>query len=184
MRWVNLCVGLCSNGIETDRVRPPHMKRIVAAGLLILMSACAVAKDSLPPQWAWAPGNCPAGLNKGPLGLFSVMVFCDDALGIHVSVVWSGPMSAPTTSDNQWSLNNRYWHDPLWGSDVTGFAWSNDEKFLHVSTSPVYGSGGIFELDLESRTFTQLQPKKGKVSLKKPGLGYKISGEPLGETRE
>jgi len=107
------------------------------------------------------------------------MIYCEDALGIYLAVIHTEPMGAPAAESGKWTLEDRYWSDPLWGSDITGFKWSSDGNVLSVSTSEIYGSGGLFELDLFKRKATQLLPKGKPVSVNKPGPGYNIEGKLL-----
>ena len=105
--------------------------------------------------------------------------FCEDALSTYLAVIYVEPIGLPVTENGRWSLENRYWYEEQWGSDVTGFKWSKDGKSLSVSTSPIYGSGGFFELDLQAHSATQRLPKGLPVSTEHPGPGYDISGAVL-----
>jgi len=107
------------------------------------------------------------------------MIYCEDALGIYLAVIHAVPIGSPAAKNGKWSLEDRYWSDPLWASDVTGFKWSPEGNKLFVSTSEIYGSGGLFELDLFKRKATQLLPKGKAISVNEPGLGYNIEGKPL-----
>jgi len=132
-----------------------------------------------PDGWELGSEHCPSGLHNQQSGPFAVLLFCEDALGAYLAVVHVGPLGAPTTQNERWTLNDRYWYEPIWGSDVTGFQWSNDKKTLLVSTQQIYGAGGYFELDLETRSATQRLPIGELVSIEKPGPGYDIKGSPL-----
>lgn len=104
------------------------------------------------------------------------MSYCEDALGDYLAVLYAAPIGAPTSAGlGRWSLADRYWHDPLWGAGITGFRWSTDAKTLVVVTSPIYGSGGAFRLDLYRRTVSQLLPKGRKVTVSAPGPGYTLN---------
>jgi hypothetical protein len=88
-------------------------------------------------------------LHSQPNGPFALFLFCEDALGSYISVLYANPIGAPATpAPHRWRLDDRYWHDPLWGADVTSYAWAPDGKRLFVATSEIYGSGGLFELNL------------------------------------
>ena len=160
-------------------VGPTDMRIWVLAMLVATFASGALADGERLTQWQWAPGNCPHGLHQAPQGPFAIFLHCEDALGVYLSVVWYAPMGAPATVNGRWSLERRYWEDGLWGSDITGFKWSKDGLKLVVSTSPVYGSGGLFELNLEDRTCKQKLPKSKAVSGSEPGPGYDISGKQL-----
>jgi hypothetical protein len=124
-------------------------------------------------------GNCSPGLHSSPTGPFAVVIYCEDVLGDYLAVIHAAPIGAPVDEGGKWSLENRYWFDQLWASDITGFKWSSDGHELFVSTSGIYGSGGLFKLDLFKRKATQLLPKGKPVSVNKPGPGYSIEGKPL-----
>jgi hypothetical protein len=143
---------------------------------MLLASTAAGAQEV---SWQQAPGNCIPGLHSSPKGPFAVMIYCGDALGIYLAVIHAEPMGAPAAESGKWSLEDRYWSDPLWASDVTGFKWSPEGSKLFVSTSEIYGSGGLFELDLFKRKATQLLPKGKAVSVNEPGPSYNIEGKPL-----
>ncbi len=149
---------------------------VFASVLMLVASVSAFAQED---SWQWAPGNCVPGLHSSPKGPFAVMIYCEDALGIYLAVLHAAPMGAPAAQSGKWSLEDRYWFDPLWASDITGFKWSADGRELTVSTSEVYGSGGLFRLDLFNRKATQLLPKGEPVSINKPGPGYNLEGKPL-----
>jgi hypothetical protein len=152
--------------------------------LLILLASISVAPGCLagtasPPtaRWQWDRGaeKCTPGLYPQPSGPFAVLLFCEDAIGDYISVVHLRPIGAPTAG--AWSTQDRYWYEPLWGDDVTGFRWSSDGKTLFVTTSEIYGSGGAFALFLANRQSRQLLPKK-PVALDDPGPGFRIGDVP------
>jgi hypothetical protein len=155
------------------------MNRALFVACLTLALSAGAAQVEPRWQWAWSPGDCPHGLHQAPQGPFAVMLYCEDALGTYLAVIRFESIGSPVTENGRWSLNNRYWHDATWGSDITGFKWINHGAELVVSTSPAYGSGGLFVLDLEARTFKQSKPKGAKASITEPGPGYTISGEKL-----
>ena len=143
---------------------------------LITTSLTAGAQEV---AWQQAQGNCASGLHLPPKGPFAVMVYCEDALGVYLAVIHAKPIGAPAVQSGKWSLENRYWFDPVWASDVTGFKWAADGLKLLVSTSEIYGSGGLFELDLFNRKYTQILPEGAPVSINKPGSGYNVEGKKL-----
>lgn len=154
------------------------MKTAVTITSLLMLLACTAA-DAQEVSWQKARGNCVPGLHSSPEGPFAVMIYCEDALGIYLAVIHAEPMGAPAAESGKWSLENRYWSDPRWASDITGFKWSPDGSKLFVSTSGIYGSGGLFELDLFERKVMQLLPKDKAISVNEPGPGYNIVGKPL-----
>jgi hypothetical protein len=149
---------------------------VLATFLALVVSGAVGAQED---SWRKAQGNCAPGLHSSPTGPFAVMIYCEDALGDHLAVIYAAPIGAPVDESGKWSLKNRYWFDPLWASDITGFKWSSDGHELFVSTSGIYGSGGLFKLDLFKRKSTQLLPKGKPVSVNKPGPGYSIEGNLL-----
>ena len=110
--------------------------------------------------------NCAHGLHQQPPGgPFSVFLFCDDAGGSNIGVINTEPGAGPGKIDlgeskewKNWDLNNRFWQDPKWATDVTSFAWSPDLRFLYVATGEVYGTGSLYKLDLVARTSKKLVP--------------------------
>lgn len=160
------------------------MKRLlIFASHLVLVVTTPAQSDALE-KWESTPGHCPAGIHSQPNGPFAIILFCEDALGAYLAVTYIKPIGAPLTQNGRWSLKDRYWHESVWGSDVTGFQWSKDKKKLLVSTQQVYGSGGFFELDLLARTFNQRLPKGATISIENPGPGYNINGVILGEPKQ
>jgi len=155
------------------------MKYLLICAMLSVLAFAGTTESASTDKWEFKPGDCPTGLHRQPNGPFAVVLFCEDALGTYLAVVYLDPIGAPLTENGKWDLNNRYWHEPIWGSDVTGFQWSKDGTKLLVSTQGVYGAGGFFELDLRGRTFTQRLPKGAPVSIEKPGPGYTISGQQI-----
>ena len=163
-------------------VRRTRMKLISLSSLILALIFInnSVSGDQIQ-QWEPKQGVCPAGVHKQSNGSFAVVLFCESALGVYLSVMYLDPITSPITPNGKWSLNDRYWHNPLWGSDVTGFRWSRDGKKLYVSTGNIYGSGGYFVLNLMDRRFTQELPKDRAISLDNVGPGYDINGKALDE---
>jgi hypothetical protein len=136
------------------------MKRVVSS--LVIAASLVVSRPSFAggpaaaPEWDSEKTPCSTGLRPQPTGPYAALLFCEDALGDYLAVVRLKPLGQP--SDGPWSLSDRYWHDPLWGADVTGYRWSKDGSSLYVTTSPAYGSGGAYRLDLAARRAYQLLP--------------------------
>jgi hypothetical protein len=126
------------------------------------------------------PSKCIHGIQQQPKGSFAAMVFCDDAAGTHIGVICydAGVCQKSEYPDGNrfdgWALDNRFWQTSTWGLDVTNFVWSQDNKYLFIATNSIYGSGGLYQLDLERRIEKQLLPINKSVSSGSPGSGYSI----------
>lgn len=125
------------------------------------------------------PKGCRPGLYHQPNGPFTVMVFCEDALGSYIAVICQDAgkcenFRRPNDDHGPWELDDRIWQAKPWAADVLSFAWSADGKSLYVSTSQIYGTGGLFQLDLERRTAHQILPSNKPASSEDPGPGYLI----------
>ena len=97
--------------------------------------------------------SCRQGLYPQPGGPFSVFVFCDDAAGVNIGVVNTKPRGG------SWDVDDRFWQERAWATDITSFAWSPDLRSLYVGTSEIYGSGNLYKLDLVNRKSEVLVPK-------------------------
>jgi hypothetical protein len=146
----------------------------------------ACATDEL---WNGDKEGCNHGLHKQPNGPMAVILFCENALGSYIALVYYDAMGSPVpyrfyeklsetekeTYYQTWSLKNRMWQDPLWASDVTSYAWGPDGTKLYVATSEIYGSGALYELDLVRRKHKQIAPTGKDAKSDKPGHGYLIT---------
>ena len=139
------------------------MKLFWTAVMFIVTSSAAAEDSYLVTAY---PKVCKQGQYQQPAGgPFSVFLFCDDALGSNIGVVNTAggagpgtiPLPQPKTWD-KWNVNDRFWQQPAWATDVTSFAWSPDLRFLYVATSEVYGTGFLYKLDLVKRTYVQVLP--------------------------
>jgi hypothetical protein len=101
-----------------------------------------------------APNHCVHGLHQQPEGPFGVFVFCDDAAGTSIGLVYASP-GAPWSG--RWSLSDRFWQEASWARDVTSIAWLPGSRLL-VATSPVYGTGSLYLLTINDRTALRLYP--------------------------
>jgi len=122
--------------------------------------------------------GCQHGLHHQPKGPFAVFLFCEDALGDYIGVIYVDILGAPNAEpfSNRWMLDNRLWQEPIWASDVTSFAWDPSGSRLYVATSNIYGSGGLYELNLKTRKAKQLAPKGKQVDgVDNFGPGYVIT---------
>jgi hypothetical protein len=138
-----------------------------AIGIVVALLAClplhAVTSPSVVNVSA---NNCVPGLYQQPNGgPFAVFVFCDDAAGVNIGVVNPSGAAGPGRIDlgplkvwDKWQVNDRFWQQPAWATDITSFAWSPDLKSLYVGTSEVYGTGALYKLDLVNRTYQKLIP--------------------------
>ncbi len=164
---------------------------LISVSMLLLLSGFSFAEDSVrdsPLLWNQEKDGCNPGLYKQPNGPMAIILFCEDALGIYIGLVYYDNMASPVpdlfykklsdaekkTYYKTWSLANRMWQDPKWASDVTSYAWSPDGNKLYVGTSNIYGSGGFFELDLVRHQYKQIAPTDKESSVEKPGPGYMI----------
>lgn len=149
----------------------------------------AVANKNSPLIWIRDRDGCEHGLHRQPNGPMALLLFCEDAVGDYIGLVYYDLMEAPAPLHflrklsekdkmdfyKKWSLGNRMWQEPLWASDVTSYAWSPDETKLYVATSDIYGSGAFYELDLIRKVYKQIAPSDRKVTVIEPGPGYVIT---------
>ncbi len=167
-------------------------KFIIFCLLLILVFSInnysAIAENT---QSIWIEGNdkCVHGLHHQPNGPMAVVLFCEDAVGTYLGIIYYELMEAPAPSHfvrrlsekdkitfyNNWSLGNRMWQEPVWASDITSYAWGADGTKLYVATSNIYGSGAFYELDIVRKTYKQIAPKDKEVTIESPGPGFVIS---------
>ncbi|MFC1841335.1 hypothetical protein ACFL1N_17345 [Thermodesulfobacteriota bacterium] len=103
--------------------------------------------------------KCEHGLHHQPNGPFSVFLFCDGGLGENIGIICSEPGAGPgkivleqPKAWNNWYVNDRFWQDKSWATDITSFAWTPSGKYLFVATNRVYGDGKIYEIDLLNRS--------------------------------
>ena len=128
--------------------------------------------------WIHKPDSCKRRVHLQPNGPFAVILFCEDAQGSHIGVIYYDQLSKPAGAkyEPKWGLSDRMWQVALWASDVTSFAWTPDRARLFVGTGNIYGSGGLFELDLKERSAKQIAPAGDLVSVGAPGPGFVITG--------
>ena len=113
--------------------------------------------------------KCKHGLHPQPNnGPFSIFLFCDDALGANIGIILTergaGPGNIPLSEDRtwgKWDVNDRFWQDRKWATDVISFAWSPSNRYLYVLTEEIYGDQGLYRLDLRERKFVIITPHKG-----------------------
>ncbi len=121
-----------------------HLTLIVT--LLLLVPGTTLANGIIQSH----PKFCKPGLQSQSNGPFAVMLFCEDALASHIGVVYEKTMGAPL--DGNWNISDRFWQNPEWAADVTGYFWSKSGKELLIATSPIYGTGSVIKLNLMERT--------------------------------
>jgi hypothetical protein len=135
--------------------RTPQIIFIIFLTLLLLHSSISQSEtsknDYLPPI-----KKNDSRVLKQPNGPFAVMTFNEGALGVNIGVIYYDKMRVP--ADGNWWISERFWSDRLWSSDVTNILWGPSGKYLYVSTSRIYGNGGVFRLDLKNRTAEQFYP--------------------------
>jgi hypothetical protein len=93
-----------------------------------------------------------------------VMVFCDDTLGTTIGVVAT---DLPKSNDLEagWRQERRFWQEKAWCINVTSLGWSEDGRFLFVATSDTYGSGNVYQLNIEKRLAAVIFPVKRDATL-------------------
>jgi hypothetical protein len=115
--------------------------------LLVMLVLSAVQTDA--GHVVHFSGACKDGVVRGPSGPFAVWVFCENALGTHIGVVYADHMESPKSG--AWSITDRFWQQQVWAADVESVAWSEDGGRLFVSIGAVYGSSALYQLDLLDR---------------------------------
>lgn len=144
-----------------------------ATCLMLIIGLCGLANAD--PFKEIYPRVCEPGVHNQPKGDFAIFVFCDDAAGTNISVFLKnyGPnMVSP------YSVSTRFWQDSRWGADVMAYYWVPDSNKLLVLTSPVYGSGSLYALDLEIQKSSVLYESIDELCIEdirhSEGKGYSI----------
>jgi hypothetical protein len=135
----------------------------------LLASAPLLGQAAPPADLIQASGKiCKHGLHEQPTRNFSVFLFCDDAQGSNIGIVLSSPGPGPVEGEppHKWGIARRFWQTGPWVTDVTSFAWSPSGRYLYVATSPIYGDGGLFELDLIRQEWKRLIPEMLKPAIR------------------
>lgn len=164
---------------------------------LLLSVSFSSANDAPPTQEIWSreKDGCTHGLKKQPNGPMAIMLFCEDAVGDYIGLIYYDHMEVPSPADfvrklsetekntfySLWSLGNRMWQESIWASDVTSYAWDPDNTKLYIATSEIYGSGALYELDLVRKKHKQIAPSGKEAQLNSPGPGYVITRIDKGE---
>lgn len=138
-------------------------KHVITTLTLILLSFSAVAEEYFINT---SHKTCKHGLHEQPdFGPFSIFVFCDDAMGSNIGIINATPGAGPGGIDlgptkewPNWYVNNRFWQESGWATDTTAVVWSKDLKSLYVPTSPIYGTGNLYKLNLVEKKAAILIP--------------------------
>ena len=141
--------------------------KIIIFFLVLFGTASAENADVFKPIEI-GPKECKQQIYHQPNGPFALNVFCEDALGSHIGIVYYKNMSQPIK--DAWQITDRYWQLSEWGSDATSFCWDPSGNYLFISTSAIYGSGKVFVLDLYNRIATEIFPKNKSVLLADGGI--------------
>jgi hypothetical protein len=136
-------------------------------GIVALLMALPVHAGTTSHLVTASPKECAQGLYQQPNGgPFSVFLFCDDAGGVNIGVVNTSGGAGPGLIDlgprkewGKWSVNDRFWQEPAWATDITSFAWSPNLRALYIGTAEIYGTGKLYKLDLINRTAQAIAPK-------------------------
>jgi hypothetical protein len=126
--------------------------RIVTLLLALFFATEVGAADREHVDSVYGPA-CRTGPHKQPGGPFAVYVFCDDALGTNIAVMYAD-LGDPRFE--KWTLTRRFWQDEAWAADVHDLGWVPGRNLLVVTTSVIYGGGATYLLELERQTFAVL----------------------------
>jgi hypothetical protein len=118
---------------------------------------------------------------KQPNGPFAAIIFDEDALAVHLCVIYYDHMGGPW--NERWDITDRAWCNRKWGADITGFYWSPNGKYLYIGTSLIYGDGGLFRLDLYNKKFIKIYPPANLTPPKESGQKYVSATEIVGATQ-
>lgn len=133
---------------------------VAALAASVVLAGCAGSREGGRDQPLTArrldEGGCDSTLHRAPTGPYAFLLTCEDALGAYGTVLRTGAIGAPL--DGAWEIGQVAWHDPQWGSDLTSFMWGRDGNTLYVSTGIVYGTGGVYALQLRERRLVTLVP--------------------------
>lgn len=109
-----------------------------------------------------APGS--AHYFPDPTRSSGVLVFFDDGAGTSIGVV-ATESNWQQFGNKGWEPHNRFWQESDWCRDVTGFAWSEDGRYLFVATCDIYGTGKMYQLDLHRRKVATIFPVAAESAL-------------------
>ena len=108
--------------------------------------------------WVHEKGNCKHGVHRQANGPMAVILFCEDAVGTYLGLVYYDVMESPEPEHfvrrlSEEDLPERFlkighWEPDvagtIWASSVTSYAWGKDDSKLYVATSSIYGSGALY----------------------------------------
>lgn len=100
------------------------------------------------------------------INAFTVFLFCEDALGAYLGIVYSDRMGQ--AGDKAWEVEKRFWQDKTWSSDVTSFLLDPEFGRVFIATSSIFGTGDIYEINLYQKEGKKLEivnksKKKGNL---------------------
>ena len=102
------------------------------------------------------PRHCKQGLLTQEGSDFSLYVFCDDALGTQIGVIYTKRGVGPVERGTDWSTTNRFWQEGTWMTDVNQLLWAPSGEYLYVATGMAYSDNSLYELDLRHRKANKL----------------------------
>ncbi len=109
------------------------------------------------------PKVCKHGLVYGPGKKFAVFVFCDDGMGTNIGIINTNPGGYVGT--DKWDYDTtRFWWDHKWARAVENIMWSEDGLTLTIKTSPIYGTGKKYTLDLARKEYSEMEKEGGPWS--------------------
>ena len=120
---------------------------------LALLASCAAGANDVVDLGA---RDCKHGLASPGKGDFALFVFCDDASGTQIGVIYVKAGVGPVESGTEWSNVNRFWQEGSWVVDVSQILWSRSGNYLYVVTGAVFGNKSLYELDVRKRVATKL----------------------------
>jgi len=93
------------------------MKYLYSVFLIFIIVTSANATDNT--GVVFIKNNCTSGLFPLQRSPFSIMLYCEGALGNYLGIVLSGNWSE--FGSQHWKIGDRYWYQPDWGDDVTSY---------------------------------------------------------------
>ena len=96
--------------------------------------------------------NCQSGVYPIEHTQLSLHIACEGALGNYLGIMLTGHWSK--LEQGKWKIDSRYWFDKTWGNDVISYYYEPKSKMLYISTSGIYGSAGVYILNIHEQEFT------------------------------
>lgn len=125
------------------------MKYLYSIFLIFFITTSINAEDIVSVK-----NNCKSGLFPLEKSPFSIMLYCEGALGNYIGVVLSGHWSE--YGSQYWKIGDRYWYQSNWGDDVTSYFYHIESDTLYVATSGFYGKAGVYKLTLKNKSFEKV----------------------------